>query len=91
MKDSGAVVALILEKADKFGVRSLFSRFLFCLLKQVSLSVQQASPFLPGLAYSELWKRCSDWAESAVGVYNLRPAQALEKIFTDLSRGMAEL
>jgi hypothetical protein len=43
------------------------------------------------VAYNEVWKKNTDWAESAVAVYNLRPAQALEKLFTDLSRGMADL
>ena len=92
--EGGAVTALILEKADKFDTRSLFSRFLGCLLEQVSLSQrtgQKAASFLPRVAYNELWKKCTAWGETAVGVYNLRPAQVLEKIFTDLSRGMAAL
>ena len=88
--EGAAVVNLILERADKFEIRSLFTRFLYSLLEQVSVSQRTAS-FLPGLGYNELWKKCTAWGETAVGVYKLRPAQALEKLFTDLSRGMAEL
>jgi len=94
--DSAAVVNIILEKAEKFEIRSLFSRFLNRLLFNVTLSQKQPSSagsdsFLPSVAYNEVWKKNTDWAESAVAVYNLRPVQALEKLFTDLSRGMAEL
>jgi DNA polymerase-3 subunit gamma/tau len=100
LEDPLRVIELVLEKTEKFEIRSLFSRFLRCLLAQVSKSLEgpPGSP-LPGAAppggptpgYYELWKKCSDWTETAVGVYNLRPAQALEKLFNDLSRGMAEL
>ena len=98
-EDSGPVIALILEKAGKFEVRSLFSRFLNYLLEQVSKS-QRAVPtppqnkndemVLPRSSFFEIWAACCGWAESAVGTYNLRPAPVLEKLFTDLSRGMAE-
>ena len=89
-QNSGAVISLIIEKANGFEVRSLFSRFLYFLLEQVSLW-QRPSSLLPNLAYNEIWKKCSAWAETAVGVYKLRPGQAMEKMFTDLSRGLAEL
>ena len=89
--ESGEAVALVLEKAEKFEIRSLFSRFLRCLLDTVSMSLSVDSSFLPRDAYFELWKKNTGWAENAAGVYNLRPAQVLEKLFTDLSRGMAEL
>jgi len=88
--NGAAVIALVLEKTGGFEIRSLFSRFLYSLLEQVSLGQRQSS-FLPSPAYNELWTKCSAWAESAVNVYKLRPAQAMEKLFTDLSRGMASL
>jgi len=88
--DAAAVIAQIVEKAGGFEIRSLFSRFLYFLLEQVSLGLKSPS-FLPSPAYNELWTKCSAWAETAVGVYKLRPAQAMEKLFTDLSRGMASL
>ncbi|MDR0497844.1 MAG: DNA polymerase III [Treponema sp.] len=89
--DSVAVIALVLEKADKFEARSLFHGFLFSLLEQVSMCQRSAAadPFKP--AYYKLWKKCSLWAETAVGLYKLRPAQTLEKLFTDLSLGMSKL
>jgi DNA polymerase-3 subunit gamma/tau len=99
-EDSGPVIALILEKAAKFEVRSLFSRFLYYLLQIISES-QRAIPtppqnkndemVLPRSSFFEIWAACCGWAENAVGTYNLRPAPVLEKLFTDLSRGMAEL
>jgi len=102
--DSGPVIAVILEKADKFEVRSLFSRFLYYLLEQISQSQstpqqteneeavpQNSSLQIPYSSFFEMWVNGCNWAESAVGTYNLRSAPVLEKLFTDLSRGMAEL
>ena len=89
---SASVVKLVLEKAGGFAVRSLFSRFLAFLLEQASLGLRLApASFLPSMAYNEVWKKNTAWAESAVAVYNLDPALALEKLFLDLSRGMAGL
>ena len=90
--EAGALIPAILEKADNFEIRSLFSRFLRFIPEQVSLSLKQApSSFLPSVVYNEIWKECINWAETAVGVYKLRPAQAMEKLFTDLSRRLAAL
>ncbi|MDR1803341.1 MAG: DNA polymerase III [Treponema sp.] len=102
--DSGPVIAVILEKADKFEVRSLFPRFLSYLLQIVSQSqstprqteneeavLPDSSLQIPHPSFFEMWMKGCNWAESAVGTYNLRPAPVLEKLFTDLSRGMAEL
>ena len=86
--NSAELISVILDKADKFEIRSLFSRFLSCLLEQVSLSF---ALILPSVSYNELWRKNLDWAEKAAGVYNLRAAQVLEKLFIDLSREMAEL
>jgi len=90
--EAGAVIELILQKTEKFQIRSLFTRFLSCLLDNASQSLRQApNPFLPSVSYNEIWSKSSYWAENALGVYNLRPAQVLEKIFADLSREMASL
>jgi DNA polymerase-3 subunit gamma/tau len=91
--DSSAVIGLIIEKAEKFEMRSLFSRFLCCLGDNHASSFQQnkESRSGPTPAYYEMWRECLNWAESAVGIYNLRPAQVLEKLFIDLSREMAKL
>jgi len=89
-EDTAAVINLIVEKAAKFEVRSLFSRFLSCLLAQVSMSAM-SSGTAPSVSFSQAWKQCSDWAETAAGTYNLRPPQVLEKLLIDLSLRMAEL
>jgi len=89
-EDTAAVINLIIEKAEKFELRSLFSRFLACLLEQVSMS-RRAADSLPSVSFSQTWKECSNWAETAAGIYNLRPAQVLEKLFIDLSIRMAQL
>jgi len=85
------VVSLILEKAENFELRSLFSAFLCRLLELVSLSQRNGAlaASVPDPVFYDTWKTCADWAENAVAVYNLRPAQALEKMFTDLSRGLS--
>jgi len=103
--EAAAVISLVLEKADKFGIRALFSRFLRGLLEHASLSQRQGegeiveerifpsgkiAP-LPSVAYNEVWKKCCDWGETAVGSYKLSSALVLEKLFTDLSREMASL
>jgi len=89
-EDTAAVVNLIIEKAEKFELRSLFSRFFACLLAQVSVSNRTANS-MPSVSFSQTWKECSNWAETAAGIYNLRPAQVLEKLFIDLSLRMAQL
>jgi DNA polymerase-3 subunit gamma/tau len=75
----------IMEKAQKFEIRSLFPRFLSCTLQEFS-SALGAAPFV-----YEMWGKYINYAASAAGVYNLRPSQVLEKLFLDLSRGMAGL
>jgi DNA polymerase-3 subunit gamma/tau len=97
-EDTAAVINLIIEKAEKFELRSLFSRFLSCLLEQVSMSRRAAESLssalpsaLPSVSFSQAWRECSNWAETAAGIYNLRPAQVLEKLFIDISLRMAQL
>jgi len=97
--DMAQVLALLLEKTGRFEIPSLFSRFLASLLDLVSESlaepVSEKSPapssFLPQVAYNELWKKSTGWAETAVKVYKLKPAQVMERLFTELGRGMAAL
>ena len=94
--DPLAVVSLIMEKASNFEMKTIFSRFLSCLLEQVSVSQRttpslKTPPFLPPVSYNDKWKDFSKWAETAVCIYNLKPTQVLEKFFTDISRGIAGL
>jgi DNA polymerase-3 subunit gamma/tau len=90
--DSAEVSAGVMEKAGNFSFRSLFSRFLQCLLSLVSESLTaNPSPSPSIIGYNELWKKCTAEAESAVMTYNLTPGPVLERLFTVLSRGLAEL
>jgi DNA polymerase-3 subunit gamma/tau len=91
-RESGEVSALVLEKAGNFSSRSLFSRFLQSLLSLVAESLKfNPSPSPSLIGYYELWKQCTSEAESAVMIYNLSPGPVLERLFTVLSRGLAEL
>lgn len=97
--EAGELIAKINEKAANFEVRSIFSRFLNSVLEQVSQSLKQGdanlsmepSSLLPGPMYNEMWIKNINWAGGAVLGYSLRPAQVLEKLFADLSGGMADL
>lgn len=90
--EAGAAVELILNKAEKFAIRSLFSRFLMSLSDHASMRFQAAQDsYLPRPDYYEMWKKSLSWANEAAGTYNLRPVQVLEKLFIRLSREMAEL
>jgi len=97
--ESGELIAKIIDKAGNFEIRSLFSRFLAYILDQVSQSQRnintedgtEPSSFLPVPEYNEMWKKSINWAGLAMLTYKLRPAQVLEKLFTDLGRGMADL
>ena len=80
---AAGLVNTILEEAEKFEIRSLFSRFLGLVLEHVSGN--------PVPAHNEVWKKNILWADTAVSLYRIRPAQALEKLFSDLSRGLAQL
>jgi DNA polymerase-3 subunit gamma/tau len=91
-RDSAGVSAGVLEKAGNFSFRSLFSRFLQCLLSLVSESLKSnPSPSPLVIGYNELWKKHTAEAESAVMTYNLNPGLVLERLFTVLSRDLAEL
>lgn len=113
--EAGELIPVIIDKAENFEIRSLFSHFLTCILDQVSRSSgagsseagisesggTEAGAFgpgnsgpppsnLPGPLYNDLWKKQVNWAAAAALTYRLRPAQVLEKLYIDLSRGMAE-
>jgi DNA polymerase-3 subunit gamma/tau len=83
-QDLGGALPVVLGGADQFAVRELFSRFLSLLLTLVSET-------RPGAAFMDLWRRRVREAETAVGIYNQSPALALERLGTELRRGMAEL
>jgi hypothetical protein len=84
--DSGALSAIIMERAGNFKITSLFFRFLECLLSTVSKS-QSSSPSPSIIAYNELWKKYAAEAAAAVGVRQ-DPGLVLERLFTVLSRAL---
>jgi DNA polymerase-3 subunit gamma/tau len=84
--------ALTVKGAAGFEIPSLFSRFLKALLDHVSASLRQPEPHSPEqISFAELWRDCAGRADSAVSVYNQTPSLALERLFVETGRGMAEL
>ncbi|MHC6204385.1 DNA polymerase III [Breznakiellaceae bacterium SP9] len=81
--------AKVLKEAESFGTRSLFSRFLDSLVLLVGATVRSC-----GLApvqcvpLMELFRKASSEAALAVLVYNQSPALAMDKLGTELARGM---
>ncbi|MDR2633568.1 MAG: DNA polymerase III [Treponema sp.] len=90
--DTQSVIATILAGAEKFEVRGLFAQFLQMLLRVVTESRaslgQARSPAL--IREPDIWRRCTAEAALAVGTYNQSPVLALERLSTELIRGLAE-
>jgi DNA polymerase-3 subunit gamma/tau len=84
-EDVKSLTAKVLEAADKFENRSRFSLFLRSLL---SLAGEGLAASREGIAYRDLWSAAAREAESAVGIYNLSPAMALERLGSELRRSM---
>ena len=85
------LVEFIMGKAEKFEIRSLFSRFLSSLFSLISESLKNLSPeSYPRAAFYTMCLEKINWADNASKIYRLRSAQVLEKLFTDLSRSMSE-
>jgi DNA polymerase-3 subunit gamma/tau len=91
-KDTQSVIAAILAGAEKFEIRGLFAQFLRMLLQVVTesrVSLRQAQgPALPG--DMDIWRKCTAETAQAVGTYNQSPVLALERLSTELRRGLAE-
>jgi DNA polymerase-3 subunit gamma/tau len=85
--------AVVLKGAGDFEIASMFSRFLRALLDHVSASLKQ--PDGPAqserIAFSEAWRDCAARAESAVSGYNQNPGLALERLFIEAGRAMADM
>ncbi|MDR2394417.1 MAG: DNA polymerase III [Treponema sp.] len=90
--DTQSVIATILAGAEKFEVRGLFAQFLQMLLQIVTesrASLGQAhSPTL--IRESDIWRTCTAEVARAVGTYNQSPILALERLSTELMRGLVE-
>jgi DNA polymerase-3 subunit gamma/tau len=85
LEDAKALAAKVLDGADKFEVRSRFSRFLRSLLVLAGEGLG-ASP--DAIACRDMWRAAAQDADTAVGTYNLSPAMALERLIFELRRSM---
>ncbi|GHU48736.1 hypothetical protein FACS1894200_06410 [Spirochaetia bacterium] len=81
--------AKVLKEAESFGTRSLFSRFLDSLVLLVSATVRNCG-LAPAqcIPLMELFRKASSEAARAVLVYKQSPALAMDKLGTELARGM---
>ena len=85
------LVEFIMGKAEKFEIRSLFSRFLSSIFSLISESLKNLSPeSYPRAAFYTMCLEKINWADNASRIYRLRSVQVMEKLFTDLSRSMTE-
>jgi DNA polymerase-3 subunit gamma/tau len=89
--DNNSIIAKVLEGAEDFQPRSLFSRFLGEALDLVSASLRSAGIGQRGIAYQGIWKKCVGEAAVAVGTFNQSPSLALDRLISDLKIAMAEV
>jgi DNA polymerase-3 subunit gamma/tau len=85
LEDARSLAAKVLEGADKFEIRSRFSRFLQSLLALVGESLGAAPETI---AYRDLWAAAAREADTAALTYNLSPAMVLERLIAELRRSM---
>ena len=91
-ESSKEVTAKIIEGASGFEVRSMFTLFCNFLLAMVSDSLKYSTSNMPSCAFfMDLWRMNIQEAEAAVMTYNQNISLALERLFIDLSNGMAEI
>ncbi|MDR0313079.1 MAG: DNA polymerase III [Treponema sp.] len=91
-REGKEAVAIVLEGANKFEIRSLFPRFINCLLIMITESLKTAPSHSSSvIGLMELWRKSTGEAETAAMVYNQSISLALDRLFISLSRGMAEL
>jgi hypothetical protein len=85
LRDPRFLAAKVLEKADKFEIRSRFTQFLRSLLVLVGEGLG-ASP--EAIACRDLWSAAVREAETAAGTYNLSPGMVLERLIASLRRSL---
>ena len=91
-RESRETAAKIMEAASGFEVRSMFSDFCGFLLAVITESLKKSPAHLPSsFLFMELWRAHIHETEKAVMTYNQNISLALERLFIDLSRGMAEI
>jgi DNA polymerase-3 subunit gamma/tau len=89
-QDTQSVIATILAGAEKFEIRGLFAQFLQILLQVVSESRTSLGQAQYPALLLDIWRKYTAEAAHAVGIYNQSPVLALERLSTELRRGLAE-
>jgi DNA polymerase-3 subunit gamma/tau len=89
--DNNSIIAKVLDGAEDFQPRSLFSRFLGESLGLVSESLRPGEMSPRRIAYLEIWKKYAGEAAVAVGTFNQSPSLALDRLISDLKIAMAEV
>ncbi|MDR1030355.1 MAG: DNA polymerase III [Treponema sp.] len=89
-QDTQSVIATILAGAEKFEIRGLFAQFLRMLLQVVSESRTSFGQATHPALILDIWRKYTAEAAHAVGIYNQSPVLALERLSTELRRGLAE-
>jgi DNA polymerase-3 subunit gamma/tau len=87
-EDSRDIIKRVMEGAEGFEARSLFSGFLRDLLSVVSGAWTERDPRRIG--FNGIWKRHTGEADAAVGIWNQQPALALERLIVELKGAMTE-
>lgn len=82
-QDIPGMTAAVLGGTANFEPRSLFPRFLKCLLDYAGGGKAAAPPW-----YYEAWRRRAAEAAEAVGIWNQSPALVLERLATELCRDL---
>jgi DNA polymerase-3 subunit gamma/tau len=88
MEDSRETIKRVMEGADSFGARSLFSGFLRALLSVASAAWTE--PDVRRIAFNGIWKKHAGEADAAVGIWNQQPSLALDRLITGLRDAMVE-
>ncbi|MFP3041435.1 DNA polymerase III [Treponema primitia] len=86
LEDIKSLVSKVLGGADNFELRSRFSQFLQSILTLIGESLNSQDP--GAIAYRDIWRAAVREAETAVGTYNLSPALVLDRLASELKRGM---
>ena len=89
IRDVQSVISKVIDEAEKFEIRGLFSDFLNVLLNLVSESLKEYKVHKSTVInYCDIWRRRILESANAVGIYNQNPAIALDRFCTEICRDM---
>jgi DNA polymerase-3 subunit gamma/tau len=87
-EDIREILDRVLAETNDFEARS-FPRFLAALLALASGAFREGHGKPGFIAYSEIWRKNIGNADAAVGIWNQKPALALERLFSGLREALA--